>query len=657
MKRILLAIHSPWWKSLGGTEIFASEYAQRMDGVFHVDLLYRDDVSNVKIRSFYDKHEGPMAVYPLDQSVVLNRVGEVDNNLYDLYVAILHELKPDIVHILHIMNVGVELIYAAVTLNIPVIYVIVDFYPVCPSYNLLDASNTFCEIPEAPAICNNCLTTKLQLGNGQMPVIQMWRQEHLQAMNEVTHLVFLSEDTRRWMLKAYPSLAEKPFSIIPFYFRTTEGGQELPGDSSADRVDLVVVGYRGVQKGSALLDWLVPELTNRGLTVAFLGSESSHWLWDETVHDHCRFLGRYPAQEVVPRMKRLQPRAALLLSPWPETYMRTLDEVWQAGIPAIVLNIGAPAERISALGGGLILSMNMPLHWADLIDHFVTGAARDLPIPNPPETQEYVLVNRYMELYDEVVNQHYAWSEPGLSTLLSLLGDVTGQPSDLIAQQNFKERVRPGTTVAMAWHKYHPQSPGETERFHEISDAYLYALINATQMLERRKWRYGVWHFLSGANWAHLRRAPFLEYGCGIGVDAIFFSHRGLTVHAWDTPGPTGDFSLRLAARMQAPVKFGTIGRDPLPGNLYGSATCFEVMEQVEDPLSVLRIIHKALISEGLLFFTEPSSFSGQNSPWHIPGRENWGESLDRMANQLGFIPLGRLGHRIHVWQVQKVRM
>ena len=654
MKKILLVIHSPWWKSLGGTEIFASEYVQRMDGIFHMDLLYRDDVRDVKIRSFYDKHEGPTAVYPLEQSVTLNRVGAMDDNLYDLYVAILHALKPDVVHILHIMNVGVELIYAAATLNIPVIYVVVDFYPVCPSYNLLDANNIFCEIPDAPLICNNCLATKLQLGNGQTPVIQMWREEHLHAINEVNHLVFLSEDTRTWVLKAYPSLAEKPFSIIPFYFRTTEAGPKLRDETSADRVDLVVVGYRAVQKGSALLDWLVPALINRGLSVAFLGSEASHWPWDESVRDHCKFMGRYPAPEVVPRMKQLQPRVALLLSPWPETYMRTLDEVWQAGLPAIVLNIGAPAERIQSLGGGLILSRSTAHQWANLIDHFVRGAAMDLPIPNPLGTQEFVLVNRYVELYDEVVHQQCAWAEPNLSTFLSLIGDVTGQPPDRIAQQDFRERVRPGTTVAMAWDQYQAQLDAEIGRFDEISDAYLYALINTTQLLERRKWRYGVWRVLSRANWARQRQAALLEYGCGIGVDAIFFSRQGLTVHAWGAPGPTGAFARKLADRLQAPVKFGTIGSDPLSENLYGSATCFEVLEHAGDPLGVLRAMHKALMSDGLLFFTAPFNLSGPNLPLPTSGRQNWGESLDRMAPELGFISLGKVGQRIHIWQAQE---
>ncbi|PSR30274.1 MAG: hypothetical protein C7B46_18135 [Sulfobacillus benefaciens] len=651
MKRILLGIHSPWWKSLGGIEIFASEYVQRMDGIFHLDLLYRDDIRDVKILSFYDKHEGAMAIFPLKQAVVLNRVGTMDDNLYDVYVAILHELKPDVVHILHTMNVGVELIYAAVTLNIPIVYLVADFYPVCPSYNLLDASNTFCEIPETPAICNHCLATKLQLGNGQTPVIQMWRQEHLQAINAVTHLVFLSEDTRIWMLKAYPSLAEKPFSIIPFYFRTPEEGEEVRKESSAGRVDLVVVGYRAIQKGSALLDWLVPELTNRGLTVAFLGSEGSHWDWDDTVRDHCRFLGRYPAQEVVSRMIQLQPRAALLLSPWPETYMRTLDEVWQAGIPAIVLDIGAPAERIQMLGGGLILSRSTPQNWVTLIDHFVTDEAKELPIPNPPETQEYALVNRYVNLYDEVINQPSVMVEPTVPMFLSLIGEVTGQPSDYIARQNFVERVRPGTTVATAWKRSQPQSDDEVTRFYEISDAYLYDLINATQLLERRKWRYRVWEFLSRAN---LRLAPHLEYGCGIGVDAIFFSRQGMAVHAWDVAGLTGDFARRLATRLQAQVKFGTIGCDPLPNNFYGSATCFEVLEHVPDPLSVLRIIHNALIPDGWLFFTESFNLTGSDFPSHIPGRENWGESLDSVAPDLGFVSRGRLAHRIHIWQAQK---
>jgi glycosyltransferase involved in cell wall biosynthesis len=45
---------------------------------------------------------------------------------------------------------------------------------------------------------------------------------------------------------------------------------------------------------------------------------------------------------------------AVLPSIWPEAYLLTLSEAWQAGVPAAVFDRGAPAERIREHGGGWV---------------------------------------------------------------------------------------------------------------------------------------------------------------------------------------------------------------------------------------------------------------------------------------------------------------
>ncbi len=47
----------------------------------------------------------------------------------------------------------------------------------------------------------------------------------------------------------------------------------------------------------------------------------------------------------------------LLLSVWPESWGLTLDESWAAGVPALLFDGGAPAERVRALGGGRVVPL------------------------------------------------------------------------------------------------------------------------------------------------------------------------------------------------------------------------------------------------------------------------------------------------------------
>ena len=66
--------------------------------------------------------------------------------------------------------------------------------------------------------------------------------------------------------------------------------------------------------------------------------------------------GRYVRDEVVGLLARAAIDVTLILSPWPETFSYTLSESWAAGVPAIVLDTGAPAARVRASGAGLVVA-------------------------------------------------------------------------------------------------------------------------------------------------------------------------------------------------------------------------------------------------------------------------------------------------------------
>jgi GT2 family glycosyltransferase/glycosyltransferase involved in cell wall biosynthesis len=74
-----------------------------------------------------------------------------------------------------------------------------------------------------------------------------------------------------------------------------------------------------------------------------------------------RITGRYTESEVVVLIREQQADFAWLPSVGPETWCYTLTRIWEAGLHAVVHDIGAQAERVRATGGGLVVPLNLPL--------------------------------------------------------------------------------------------------------------------------------------------------------------------------------------------------------------------------------------------------------------------------------------------------------
>jgi len=66
--------------------------------------------------------------------------------------------------------------------------------------------------------------------------------------------------------------------------------------------------------------------------------------------------GYYRAGSLPALLRRDRADLALLLSVVPESYGMTLDECAAAGVPVVAFDLGAPAERITAGGSGLLLA-------------------------------------------------------------------------------------------------------------------------------------------------------------------------------------------------------------------------------------------------------------------------------------------------------------
>jgi SAM-dependent methyltransferase len=108
-----------------------------------------------------------------------------------------------------------------------------------------------------------------------------------------------------------------------------------------------------------------------------------------------------------------------------------------------------------------------------------------------------------------------------------------------------------------------------------------------------------------------------IDYGSGIGSDAIVFGQAGYEVTLADVSTPLLKFAAWRCARRGLAVRTLDLRTGTLPRRAYDVALCFDVLEHVPRPLHVLRRVHAGLVPGGLLFLHAPFGLD-PDRPMHI---------------------------------------
>ena len=142
-----------------------------------------------------------------------------------------------------------------------------------------------------------------------------------------------------------------------------------PAEFAAKRPEHVVavIGAIGPHKGSALLDALVARLEGTNIGIVVIGYTDSQLLRGWRVPGRCYVHGPYIDAELRTLITGYGVDVALFPNRLPESFSYTLSEVWAAGIPAIVPDDGALAERVSRYDGGWILPARYSAEDAELL--------------------------------------------------------------------------------------------------------------------------------------------------------------------------------------------------------------------------------------------------------------------------------------------------
>lgn len=312
------------------------------EGALDIELLHRDAASHTAVRfpaNGLDDLGALVAALPLSEVVVSSLVGYADTGAVMAFVRGLRQGGGE-------------------GRGVPLRLLHHDYFPVCPSLNLIDAEDRFCGVP-ALERCRSCAPANAHF---------RWREESAadsdvaahrrawQALFDLAdrHIVF-SRSALVILRRAFV-LSDDRVRIMP-HLVDHVAVAPLPPPAPSPVARVAVVGGINVAKGARILEAMVRLAEAHRLPVQFeLFGNIDRSLDSAHFHDN----GPYGPERLPWLLAERGCHAVFLPSIWPESYCYVLDEVIGLGLPVGAFDIGAPAERLRCWSNGFVVAPITP---------------------------------------------------------------------------------------------------------------------------------------------------------------------------------------------------------------------------------------------------------------------------------------------------------
>ncbi len=219
-----------------------------------------------------------------------------------------------------------------------------------------------------------------------------------------------------------------------------------------------------------------------------------------------------------------------------------------------------------------------------------------------------------------------------IEKMVSTISEFLQQSPHIVQDKLEREIFNRGITVAEAWRQFNPTTPDEITEFYKTTDAYLYDLLVEHYRFERRAVRERVVERLN-----FHQTNTILDYGGGIGLDAIELSKAGLSVTYFELEGVTAQFAKWLFERENQDI-YVIHDINQIPNEFFDSVVCIEVLEHVSDPMRAIQDIHHCLKMGGIALITESFSLVNDKYPSHLPSNQKFAGKIFTIMEQKGFL-------------------
>jgi len=236
-----------------------------------------------------------------------------------------------------------------------------DYFPLCPSYDLIGADGGFCDLPGA-ATCQACYARLVRLTGRRPPTIAEWRARWRALLDRADEITLFSEASRSLVLRVWPELEPRVHTVShdmphlprPFPPRKRKRSPPVIG----------VLGGISRAKGAGVLHELAECASDR-LRIVVIGALDPGFS-----HPAIRVHGRYDRNDIRDLAELYGIDRWFIPSIWPETFSFTSRECLATGLPVYAFALGAQGEAVRTAKNGLPLPPD--LRGADLASALAT---------------------------------------------------------------------------------------------------------------------------------------------------------------------------------------------------------------------------------------------------------------------------------------------
>ncbi|HQT39321.1 MAG TPA: glycosyltransferase [Acidocella sp.] len=233
----------------------------------------------------------------------------------------------------------------------PLLFLVHDYYAICPSHFLIDADDKFCAVPELK-LCDTCLIRHRDgfVSLSGIREIMTWRDKWGAAIALADEVRVFSDSSKVMMLRAYPALDPARINLLPHKLHTQLAPQLV---AAGDGLHIGVVGAVGRHKGAAVVAALAEEILRRGsnVKITVIGT-----LEARVPREIVQITGPYEAARLPMKIEKSGANVFLFPSIWGETFSYTSHELIAMKLPFACFDFGAQADLARRYEQGLVLN-------------------------------------------------------------------------------------------------------------------------------------------------------------------------------------------------------------------------------------------------------------------------------------------------------------
>jgi glycosyltransferase involved in cell wall biosynthesis len=225
-----------------------------------------------------------------------------------------------------------------------------DFYPICPTINLLKANGEFCGIPDLKT-CRECLPGNpwVFMDAADRSGIDEWRNVWGNAIMQADTILCFSENSRTLLNRAYsvrPEQIKVRPHALPTHF-TRKPRFDINGP-----LRIGVVGSIDHHKGADIVVQAAKLLARKAPEAAIIVIGT---LEGNPGLDNLKLTGPYQPGDLPDLIEKYRVNVCLFPSTSPETFSYVCSELMELGMPLCSFNLGAQGERVARYKLGSVI--------------------------------------------------------------------------------------------------------------------------------------------------------------------------------------------------------------------------------------------------------------------------------------------------------------